>query len=126
GGRLALQPRDWIALTLTGEAVTDGSHAAATLAFDLRARRWDTGILESLDLEASLFPRVGASSAVVGTLRTDIAARVHLPTGTPVVLGGADSQACALGAGVIAPGPVSEMAGSSTCLNEAVAQPLDA
>jgi len=124
-GRLALQPRDWIALTLTGEAVTDGSHAAATLAFDLRARRWDTGILESLDLEDSLFPRVASSAVVVGTLRPDIAARVHLPTGTPVVLGGADSQACTLGAGVIATGPVSEMAGSSTCLNEAVAQPLD-
>ena len=123
--RLALQPRDWIALTLTGEAVTDGSHAAATLAFDLRARRWDTRILEPLDLEARLFPRVMASSAVVGTLRTGIASRVGLPASTPVVLGGADSQACALGAGVIAAGPVSEMAGSSTCLNEAVAHPLD-
>ena len=40
--------------------------------------------------------------------------------GVPVILGGADSQACALGAGVVAEGPVSEMAGSSTCLNAAV------
>jgi len=41
------------------------------------------------------------------------------------VIGGADSQACALGAGVVAPGPVSEMAGSSTCLNTVVVEPLD-
>ena len=41
------------------------------------------------------------------------------------MLGGADSQACALGAGVVGPGPVSEMAGSSTCLNAAVPAPLD-
>ena len=123
--RLALQPRDWIALTLTGEAVTDGSHAAATLAFDLRRRRWDAGILDQLDLTESLFPRVDASSAVIGTLRPQVAQRVGLATTTPIVLGGADSQACALGAGVIASGPVSEMAGSSTCLNEAVAEPLD-
>ena len=41
------------------------------------------------------------------------------------MLGGADSQACALGTGVVAPGPVSEMAGSSTCLNAAVPAPLD-
>ena len=53
------------------------------------------------------------------------AARVGLTPGLPVVIGGADSQACALGAGVVAPGPVSEMAGSSTCLNAAVAAPLD-
>src|SRR5438477_418770 len=123
--RLALQPRDWIALTLSGEAVTDGSHAAATLAFDLRRRRWDAGILDQLDLTESLFPRVDASSAVIGTLRPQVAQRVGLATTTPIVLGGADSQACALGAGVIASGPVSEMAGSSTCLNEAVAEPLD-
>ena len=38
--------------------------------------------------------------------------------------GAADSLACAFGAGVIAPGPVSEMAGSSTCLNSVVASPL--
>jgi xylulokinase len=124
-GRLALQPRDWIALTLTGEAVTDGSHAAATLAFDLRARRWDSAILEQLGLPETLFPRVHASSEVVGTLRPQVAARVGLLATTPIVLGGADSQACALGAGVVTAGPVSEMAGSSTCLNEAVDEPMD-
>jgi xylulokinase len=42
----------------------------------------------------------------------------------PVVAGAADSLACAFGAGVIAPGPVSEMAGSSTCLNSVVTAPL--
>ena len=41
-----------------------------------------------------------------------------------MVAGAADSLACALGAGVTAPGPVSEMAGSSTCLNSVVAEPL--
>ncbi len=42
----------------------------------------------------------------------------------PVVAGAGDSIACALGAGVTAPGPVSEMAGSSTCLNTIVTEPL--
>ena len=62
---------------------------------------------------------------VVGGLRPAMARRVGLRAGLPVVIGGADSQACALGPGVVAPGPVSEMAGSSTCLNTAVAAPLD-
>jgi xylulokinase len=121
---LALQPRDLVALALTGEAVTDGTHAAATLGYDLRARRWDEALLDTLGLPASLFPRLARSDEVVGSLRPAIAGRLGLPASTPVVLGGADSQACAFGAGVVEAGPVSEMAGSSTCLNAAVTQPL--
>ena len=82
-------------------------------------------MLGSLALDPALFPPIRPSGGVVGGLRPAIAARVGLAAGLPVVLGGADSQACALGAGVVAPGPVSEMAGSSTCLNAAVAAPLD-
>jgi sugar (pentulose or hexulose) kinase len=123
---LALQPRDWVVLALTGEAVTDGTHAAATLVYDLRRRRWDDELLGDLDLPSSLFPRIGRADEVVGALRPSIAARLRLPASTRVVLGGADSQACAFGAGVVGPGPVSEMAGSSTCLNAVVATPLEA
>jgi xylulokinase len=122
---LALQPRDWIALVLTGNAATDGTHAAATLAYDLRARTWSTSILDAVEVSSGMFPRLCDSTAVVGTVRADIARRIGLNAGTPVVLGGADSQACALGAGVLEAGPVSEMAGSSTCLNAAVSRPVD-
>ncbi|HSS36904.1 MAG TPA: FGGY family carbohydrate kinase [Patescibacteria group bacterium] len=122
---LALQPRDLVALALTGEAATDGTHAAATLVYDLRGGDWDGGLLADLGLDRSLFPAIGRSDGVVGGLRPGVAARLGLPAGTPVVLGGADSQACALGVGVVDPGPVSEMAGSSTCLNAAVPEPLD-
>jgi xylulokinase len=82
-------------------------------------------LLAVYGIPAEWFPPVLASDAVVGTLRPAVARRVGLPATTPIVLGGADSQACALGAGVVAGGPVSEMAGSSTCLNAVVAQPLD-
>jgi len=120
----ALQPRDLIALELTGEAATDGSHAAATLAFDLAGRRWDEGLLEGMGLPGDLLPAVRPAWEPVGTLRRAIAERLGLAVTIPVILGGADSQACALGAGVVAGGPVSEMAGSSTCLNAAVPAPL--
>ncbi len=121
---LVLQPRDWALLTLTGEVATDGSHAAATLLYDIGARAWDAELLGSLEVPASWMPRLQSSSAVAGGLRPTVAARVDLPSGIPVVLGGADSQACAFGAGVIEPGIVSEMAGTSTCLNTVVTAPL--
>ena len=120
-----LQPRDLAVLALTGEQATDGTHAAATLLFDLRARRWDPSLFAAFDLDPDLVPPVRESSSVVGELRPSLARRFGLPRTVPVVLGGADSQACALGAGVVGPGPVSEMAGSSTCLNAAVPKPLD-
>jgi xylulokinase len=47
-----------------------------------------------------------------------------LPGSVPVVAGAGDSIACAFGAGVTASGPVSEMAGSSTCLNSVVDEPV--
>ena len=122
---LALQPRDLVALALTGEVVTDGTHAGATLVYDLRRGQWDRSLMGDLGLPPSLFPPIRPSSAVVGGLRARVAGRVGLAAGLPVVLGGADSQACALGTGVVEPGPVSEMAGSSTCLNAAVPAPLD-
>lgn len=123
-----LQPRDLAALALTGEAATDGSHAAATLLFDLRARRWDDELFAAFDLDPASLPPIRGAWEVVGDLRPALVRRFGLPAGVavPVVLGGADSQACALGAGVVEPGPVSEMAGSSTCLNAAVAAPLPA
>jgi xylulokinase len=124
-GRYVLQPRDWLALALTGTVVTDGSHAAATLGFDLAERAWANDLLEAYGIPTDWLPPVRASSSIVGSLRPAIAARVGLPAATPVVLGGADSQACALGAGVVTSGPVSEMAGSSTCLNAVVGRALE-
>jgi sugar (pentulose or hexulose) kinase len=122
---VALQPRDLVALTLTGDLATDGTHAAATLAYDLRAGRWSDELREALGLPGVMLPPIRPPWEPLGRLRRAAASRLGLPVTTPVILGGADSQACALGAGVVRPGPVSEMAGSSTCLNAAVVEPLD-
>ncbi len=121
---LFLQPRDVAVLALTGVAATDGTHAAATLLYDLRARRWNPEMLAALEIDAQAVPPVRGSDEVVGELRPALVRRFGLAHAVPVVIGGADSQACALGAGVVAPGPVSEMAGSSTCLNSVVQEPL--
>lgn len=122
--RRFLQPRDLVVRALTGEEVTDGTHASATLFFDIRTRAWADDLLDAWDLERDVFPTVRGSWEVVGEVGPGIARRLGLPGGVPVVLGGADSQACALGAGVVAPGTISEMAGSSTCLNAVVDYPL--
>jgi sugar (pentulose or hexulose) kinase len=120
---LFLQPRDLAVEALTGVAATDGTHAAATLLYDLRAGCWSAEMLAALDIDAGAVPPVRRSAEVIGELRPALVRRFGAGP-VPVVLGGADSQACALGAGVVEPGPVSEMAGSSTCLNSVVREPL--
>jgi xylulokinase len=122
--RRFVQPTDYVALGLTGHATTDWSMAAATALLDLRARRWAPELLAGLGLDETMLPEVVPSWSVAGEVRPGLARRLGLPAGVPVVAGAGDSIACALGAGVTAAGPVSEMAGSSSCFNSVVAEPL--
>jgi sugar (pentulose or hexulose) kinase len=122
--RLWAQPSDYVGLALTGEPGTDWSVAAATALLDLRERRWAASLLDGLDLDESTLPPVRPSWRILGGLRPALARRLKLPPDTPVIAGAGDSIACAIGAGVTAPGPVSEMAGSSSCFNSVVPEPL--
>jgi sugar (pentulose or hexulose) kinase len=119
-----LQPRDVVLHRLTGVFATDQTHANASLFYDLERRQWDDELLAAFGVDAALFPPVLPSWAVAAGLPAAIAAELSLPPGIPVVIGAADSQCAAYGAGVRGPGPASEMAGASSCLNSVVAAPL--
>jgi xylulokinase len=121
-----LQPRDFVALYLTGELVTEETHANSSLLYDLRKHQWNTPFMQQLGVDPSLMPaRVLHAWERVGSLREHVAQTVGLPVGIPVIIGAADSQCCSLGAGAVDPGVISEMSGTSTCLNCSVAQPSD-
>ena len=122
--RAFLEPSEFVALALTGTASTDWTTAGASALFDIRRRDWAPDLLAALDLDAGRLATPFPSWSITGELRAAVASRLGLRATVPVVAGAADSLACAFGAGVIAPGPVSEMAGSSTCLNSVVASPL--
>ncbi len=117
-----LQPRDVVLRRLCGRDATDETNANATLFFDLRGRRWASDLFAAFDLEPSVFPAVLAPWSVAGELAASN--DFGLPAGVPIIIGSADSQCAAFGAGVVDPGPVSDMAGSSSCLNSVVLQPL--
>lgn len=119
-----LQPRDVVVRRLTGRDATDESHANATLFFDLRERTWAPDLFEAFHLDPSLFPEALSPWVVAATLPRRVANEVKLRSGIPVVIGAGDSQCVAFGAGVVDPGAVSEMAGSSSCLNSAVLEPV--
>ena len=100
-----LQPRDVVLHRLTGEVLTDETHANATLLFDLRRRRWDAELLAAFDLDPALFPPAVPAWTEVARLPARTARETGLERGLPVVIGAADSQCAAFGAGVVDTGP---------------------
>ena len=95
-----LLPKDYLGYVLTGEPVTEPSDASGVGCLNLANRQWDTDILHALDINPALFPPVIESTAIAGRLKSEIAARVGLPVGLPVVAGGGDNAAAAIGLGI--------------------------
>ncbi|MEH2043143.1 xylulokinase [Nostoc sp.] len=95
-----LLPKDYLGYVLTGEAVTEPSDASGVGCLNLANRQWDTDILHALDINPALFPPVIESTAIAGRLKSEIAARVGLPVGLPVIAGGGDNAAAAIGLGI--------------------------
>lgn len=108
-----LLPKDYIRLMLTGEYATDCSDAAGTLLLDLRKRDWSVELLQLLDLPREWFPTVYEGSQITGYLLPAIAKTLGLPAGIPVVAGGGDNAAAAVGTGIVRSGLVSSSIGTS-------------
>jgi autoinducer-2 kinase len=103
---------DWILTRLTGSFGTDPSLGSSSGMFDLAERDWSGRVLDLCGLERSLFPPVLEPGTVAGTVTRAAAEATGLRSGTPVVVGGADTQLGLLGIGVTEPGRVTLVGGS--------------
>ncbi len=108
-----LLPKDYIRLRLTGEYATEVSDASGTLLLDVTQRRWCEPLLEKLGIDKALMPACYESEQVTGRLSTQASAELGLPTGVPVVGGGGDQAAGAVGNGIVKPGIISATLGTS-------------
>jgi xylulokinase len=111
--RHVLLAKDYIRYRLTGEYATEVSDASGTLLLDVVNRRWSDRLLELLQIDKRLLPAVHESPEVTGTLTEAAAEELGLPAGTPVVGGGGDQAAGAVGNGIVAAGIVSATLGTS-------------
>ena len=101
--RHVLLPKDYVRLRLTGELATDAADASGTLLFDVARRAWSERVLEALEIPLEWLPKVLESPQVSGLTLA----------GVPVAAGAGDQQAGALGVGVVRPGPLSVVLGTS-------------
>ncbi len=103
---------DWITHRLTGEFVTDPSIGSSSGMFDLARRTWSTEVIEICGMRADVFPPVLAPGTVAGVVSAEAAAATGLRPGTPVVVGGADTQLGLVGIGLVEPGRFTVIGGT--------------
>src|SRR5512136_1055262 len=111
--KLVLLPKDYVRLRLTGEAAMDKADGSGTILFELKARTWSRLALEKLDIPPEWLPPTFEGPEVTGKVTAAAAAETGLSAGTPVMAGGGDQSAGAVGAGAVRPGVVSLTLGTS-------------
>ncbi len=111
--KLVLLPKDYVRLRLTGEAAMDKADGSGTILFDLAARRWSERVLQKLEIPAEWLPPTFEGPEVTGQVTAEASAETGLRAGTPVMAGGGDQAAGAVGAGAVRPGVVSLTLGTS-------------
>lgn len=101
--RSLLLPKDYIRFKLTGEKVAEVSDASGTGIFDVSKRTWSPEIADRLGVDLSIFPMCVESAEVIG----------RSANGVPVIGGGGDQAAGAVGTGAVVPGIISVSLGTS-------------
>ena len=102
-----LLPKDWIRFKLTGTFQTEVTDASVTALLNLQTRNWSGEILDALEIEDRLFPKIVESPTITGRITENVAAKTGLHVGTPVCAGGGDMACMAVGSGIRRPGIVS-------------------
>lgn len=115
---------DWVLYRLSGRFVTDPSSGSSSNLFDLRTRTWSSASLELVGLSPDIVPPVLEPGTVVGPLTARAADETGLAAGTPVVVGGADTQLGLVGIGVVVPDRLTLLGGSFWQLTVVTDTPL--
>jgi len=115
---------DWVLYRLTGRFVTDPSAGSSSNLFDLWRRSWSPDSLALVGLSLSVVPEVLEPGTVLGALTERAADETGLAPGTPVVVGGADTQLGLVGIGLVKPDHVTLVGGSFWQLTIVTDEPL--
>jgi xylulokinase len=119
-----LLPKDYLRLRLTGAYAMDKADGAGTLLFDLAARDWSPDMLAAIGIDPAWMPPTFEGPEITGEVTTAAAQATGLRAGTPVVAGGGDQSANAVGVGAVDPGTVALSLGTSGVVFAATDRPL--
>ncbi len=119
-----LLPKDYIRYRLTGVFATDRAGAGGTLLLDLETRDWSPTVLAALGIPPRWLPRTHEGPEVTGQITQEAAQLTGLRPGIPVVAGGGDQAAQAVGVGAVEEGIVALTLGTSGVVFATVDRPV--
>ncbi|MCD7744575.1 MAG: hypothetical protein LUI13_04685 [Lachnospiraceae bacterium] len=104
---------DFAGYILTGERKVSYTSAARSMAFDIHRKDWSEELLSAAGICREQMSEPVAPCTVVGTIRPELAVRLHLNPDLKVVAGGHDQSCAALGSGLV--GREDAECGMGTC-----------
>lgn len=110
---VVINPKDFVRFRLTGDLATDVGDASGFGLFDPECRQWNQGLLNALQLDQTILPRVVNSHEIIGVVSEWAGKATGLEPGIPVVAGSGDQMTGAIGTGIVRPGRVSATLGTS-------------
>jgi autoinducer 2 (AI-2) kinase len=119
-----LMLNDWITFLLSGERLAEHSNAGESMLYDVSRREWSAEILDALEVPRSILPPLCAPGSRAGSVTAAAAMVTGLPEGTPVFVGGADTESALLGSGVHEPGETGAVLGTTAPVQMVTERPI--
>ncbi len=122
--RHILLPKDYVRYRLTGQHAMDKADAAGTILLDIRKREWSEEILRALNIPLEWLPKTYEGPEITGAITREAESLTGLKAGTPVIAGGGDQAAQAVGVGAVEPGIIALTLGTSGVVFATTDQPF--
>lgn len=107
-----LLPKDYLRLLMSGEYASDMSDASGTMWLDVGKRDWNKSLLNACGLDIENMPRLFEGNQITGYLRPTLAEQWKMKS-VPIVAGGGDNAAGAIGIGLYQTGQAMLSLGTS-------------
>ena len=117
-----LLPKDYIRFMLTGDYAMDMAGSAGTSLLNVQARNWSDEVVDALGILREWLPPVHEGTQITGKISEAVASLTGLKAGTPVVGGGGDQAAGAVGMGCVTPDAIGVTVGTSGVVFAPLAQ----
>lgn len=119
-----LEPKDFIALQLTGRAATDLNTAYCLV--DPKTGAYNREYMHVLGIDPAKLPVVLQPSEFLGEVTTQAASQTGLPPGTPVAAGTIDAYCDTIAGGALQPGHAVDVTGTSEIVSLGIDSPAQA
>jgi len=119
-----LLPKDYIRYMLSNTYATEVSDASGTILMNIPSRNWSNEILNGLHIKRSLLPDIFESNIISSKVSKEASNLTGLIEGTPIVGGGSDNAAGAVGSGIVKSGLISDSIGTSGVVFAHMDRPL--